>query len=101
MAKAYAQSNAVEHGLGTRATIVDMREQLNVRQWEETASAAIGHVWFADCESFCAHLICPNTKQVDNERWAIDVSKKSMDRTAIILVGSTRLRCYQIAQRRR
>ena len=45
MAEAYALSNAVEHGLRTRATIVDMR--LNIRQWEETASSAMGHVWFA------------------------------------------------------
>ena len=62
MAEAYALSNAVEHGLRTRATIVDMRGQLNIRQWEETASAAIGHVWFKDCESLFAHLISPNTK---------------------------------------
>ena len=51
-----------------------MRGQLNVRQWEETASAAMGHVWFADCESLFAHLISPNTKQVDNKRLAIDLS---------------------------
>ena len=55
MAEAYALSKAVEHGLRTRATIVDMRGQLNIRQWEETASAAMGHVWFTDCESLCAH----------------------------------------------
>ena len=53
-------SNAVEHGLRTRATIVDMRGQLNV--------------WFTDCESLLAHLISPNTKQVDNKRLAIDLS---------------------------
>ena len=51
MTEAYALSNAVEHGLRTRATIVDMRGQLNVGQWEETASAAMRHVWFTDCES--------------------------------------------------
>ena len=32
------------------------------------------HVWFADCESSCAHLISPNTKQVDNKRLAIDLA---------------------------
>ena len=74
MADAYALSNAVEHGLRTRATIVDMRGQLNIRQWEETASAAMGHVCFADCESLFAHLISPKTKQVDNKRLAIDLS---------------------------
>ena len=66
MAEAYALPNAVEHGLRTRATIVDMRGQLNIRQWEETASAEMEHLSFADCASFFAYLISPNTKQVDN-----------------------------------
>ena len=66
---------AVERGLRTRATIVDRRGRLNIRQWEEeTASAAMGHVWFADCESLFAQLISLNTKQVDNKRPAIDLS---------------------------
>ena len=46
MEEACALSNAVEHGLRTRAAIVDMRGQLNIRLWEETASAAMGRVWF-------------------------------------------------------
>ena len=74
MAEAYALSIAFEHGLRTRAAIVDMRGQLNIRQWEVTATAAIGRVWFADCESLFAQLISPNTKQVDNKRLAIDLS---------------------------
>ena len=74
MAEACAPSNAVERGLRTRAIIVDMRGQLNIRQWEETASAAVGHVWFTDCESLFSHLISPNTKQVDNKRLALDLS---------------------------
>ena len=57
MAEAYALSNAVEHILRTRAGIVDMRGQLNIRQWDETTSAAMGHVWFADCESLLSHMI--------------------------------------------
>ena len=51
-----------------------MRRQLNIRQWEETPSAALGHVWFPDCESLFAHLISPSTKQVDNKSLAIDLS---------------------------
>ena len=74
MAEAYALSNAVENGLRTRAAIVDMRGQLKIRPWEETASAAMGHVWCVDCEILFAHLISPNTKQVNNTRLAIDVS---------------------------
>ena len=46
--EAYALSNAVEHGLRTRVAIVDMRGQLNIRQWEETASVAMIHVLFTE-----------------------------------------------------
>ena len=74
IAEAYVFSNTVEHRMRTRAAVVDMSGQLNIRQWEETASAAMGHVWFADCESLFAHLVCPSTKQVDNKRLAIDLS---------------------------
>ena len=35
MTLAFALSNAVQHGLQTRASNVDMRGQLNIRQWEE------------------------------------------------------------------
>ena len=41
MAEASALSIAVEHGLRTRAIIVDMRGRLNIRQWEDTTSAAM------------------------------------------------------------
>ena len=88
-----------------------MRGQLNIRQWEETASAAMGDVWFTGCQSLFAHLISPNTKQVDNKRPAIDLSAlkqliwdnrddcdEEFDGSKeIIFVGSTRLRCCQIA----
>ena len=74
MAEACALSNAVEHVFWTRASIVAMRGQLNIRQWEETASAAMRHVGFADCERLFANLISPNIKQVDNKRLAIDLS---------------------------
>ena len=74
LAESYALSNAVEHELRTRAAIVDMRGQLNILQWEETGSAAMRHVWFTDCESLLAHLISPNTKRVENKRFAIDLS---------------------------
>ena len=86
-AEGYALSNAVEHGLRARATIVDMRGQLNVRQWEEKASAAMGHVWFADCESLFAHLIFSQRSTCGTI--VTIVMKKSVGRRVIILVGST------------
>ena len=74
MAEAYARSNAVQHGLRTRAAIVDMRGHLCILEWEETAFASMGHVWFTVCEGLFAHLVSPNSKQVDNKRLAIDLS---------------------------
>ena len=73
MAEAHALSNAVEHGLRTRAVIVDLEGQLNIRQWEETASAAMGHVWFAVKVSLLMWCL-PIPKQVDNKRLAIHLS---------------------------
>ena len=74
MVEAHALSNAVEPGLRTRAAIVDMRGRLNIRQWEETASAAMGHVWFTECESLVAHLISPKPNKSTKKSLAIDLS---------------------------
>ena len=69
----YTDGRSLRTMVRTRATIVDMRGQLNIRQWEETASAATENVWFEDCESLFSQLIFPSTKQVDNKRLAIDL----------------------------
>ena len=75
MAEAYTLSNAVEHGLRTRAAIVDMRGQLNIRQWGRNNFPLHWEMsGLRDCESLFAHLVSPNTKQVDNKRLAIDLS---------------------------
>ena len=60
-------------GLRVRAAFVDVRGQLNLRRWEETA-ASMEHVRFTGCASHFAHLVSPNTKQVDNKRSASDLS---------------------------
>ena len=78
MAEAYALSNAVEHGLRTPAANVDMRGQINIRQFEETVSAAMGLVWFTDCESLLARFYSFNTIQIDNNRWAIGSGLKQV-----------------------
>ena len=78
MAEACALFNAVEHGLRTPAAIVDRRGQINIRQLEGTASAAMGLVWFTDCESLLARFYSPNTKHIDNNRWAIGSGLKQV-----------------------
>ena len=67
MDETYALSNGVDHSLRIRAA-------LDIRRWEETASASVGQVWFTDCESLFTHLVSPNTKQVDHKRLAIALS---------------------------
>ena len=76
MAEAYALSNAVEHGLRTRAAIVDMRGQLNFRQW--VGRKRLLQLWDMSglhaVKVFFALLVSPDTKQVDNKRLSIDLS---------------------------
>ena len=43
-----------------------MRGQRNTRRWEETASAATGHVGLRIVKVFFAHLISINTERADN-----------------------------------
>ena len=68
-----ALCNTVEHGLWTRA-IIDMRRQLIFRQWEETASSAMGYVCFTDCESLFSHDVSEYQKSRIIKRLAIDLS---------------------------
>ena len=72
MVETCALAHCIEHGLRLCTFLVDMKGQLNIRRWEETASASMEHVWFADCESLFSQLVPPNTKQVDKKRLTID-----------------------------
>ena len=100
MAEAYALSNAVQHGHGLRTrAIVDTRGRLKNRQWEETVSAAMGHVWFTDCASRQQNVWRPTCLFQNNSSGTtvMIATRMSMDRRAIILVGVTCLRCCQSA----
>ena len=56
-----AETYQLELGVGhldvLRAAVVDMRTQLNYRDWERTSSMHMKSVWFTDCESTAAALI--------------------------------------------
>ena len=62
-----------EAGTRLRAAIVDIKGQLDVRNWEESASRHMGHVWITDCDSLYEHLISPKFNSIDNKRLAIDL----------------------------
>ena len=68
-----ALTKGVEAGARLRAAIVDMRGRLNLKDWEQSSSSQMGHVWFTDCDSLYEHLISPKNNSVDNKRLAIDL----------------------------
>ena len=68
-----ALTKGVEAGARLRAAIVDMRGRLNLKDWEQSSSSQMGHVWFTDCDSLYEHLISPKSNSVDNKRLAIDL----------------------------
>ena len=68
-----ALTRGVEAGVRLRAAVVDMRGKLNLKDWEQSSSSQMGHVWFTDCDSLYEHLISPKNNSVDNKRLAIDL----------------------------
>ena len=73
MAEAFAMIKGTEAGTRIRAAIVGMKGKLDMRNWEESASRAMGHVWMTDCESLYQHLMSQRLNQVENKRLAIDL----------------------------
>ena len=73
MAEAFAMTKGTEAGTRIRAAIVDMKGELELRNWEETAARAMGHVWTTDCDSLYEHLLSPRLNAIENKRLAIDL----------------------------
>ena len=51
MAETFAMTKGTEVGTRIRAAIVDALGLLDIKNWEESAACAMGHVWFTDCHS--------------------------------------------------
>ena len=66
-------TKAVEAGTRKRAAIVDMKGQLDIRNWEESASQSMGHCWMTDCDSLYEHLMSQRFNAIENKRLAIDL----------------------------
>ena len=66
-------TKAVEAGTRIRAAIVDMKGQLDIRNWEESASQSMGHCWMTDCDSLYEHLMSQRFNAIENKRLAIDL----------------------------
>ena len=47
---------------------------LDIRNWEESAADALGHIWFTDCDSLYEHLVSTRMNQIENKRLRIDMS---------------------------
>ena len=73
MAEKFAMTTAVEAGTSIRAAIMDMKGQLDIRNWEESASQSMGHCWMTDCDSLYEHLMSQRFNAIENKRLAIDL----------------------------
>jgi len=73
MAETFAMIRGTEAGCRIRAAIVDMKGELDFRNWEESASSAMGHVWMTDCDSLYEHLMSQRLNAIENKRLAIDL----------------------------
>ena len=74
MADALAMTKGAEAGTVIHAAIVDMKDELDMRSWEETAARAMGHVWMTDCDSLYEHLMSQRLNTIENKRLAIDLT---------------------------
>ena len=52
MAETFAMIRGTEAGARIRAAVVDMKGELDMRQWEQSASRSMGHVWLTDCDPY-------------------------------------------------
>ncbi len=73
MAETFAMIKGTEAGTRIRAGIVDMKGQLDMRNWEESAAQSMGHVWMTDCDSLYEHLMSQRFNSIENKRLAIDL----------------------------
>jgi hypothetical protein len=73
MAETFAMIRGTEAGCRIRAAIVDMKGVLDFRNWEDSASGAMGHVWMTDCDSLYEHLMSQRLNAIENKRLAIDL----------------------------
>ena len=72
-AETTSMTRGIEAGTRWRAAIVEMKGNLDIKSWEESAASQMGHVWMTDCESLYEHLISPKMNSIDNKRLAIDL----------------------------
>ena len=73
MAETFALIRGIEAGVKLRASIVDMKGQLDRNNWEESACEAMGHKWLTDCDSLYEHLMSSKFNSIENKRVAIDL----------------------------
>ena len=44
-----------------------------MRDWEASATRAMGHIWMTDCDSLYEHLVAPRLNTIENKRLGIDL----------------------------
>ena len=72
-AETFAMIRGTEAGARIRAGIVDMRGKLDLKNWEDSSAAHMGHCWMTDCDSLFEHLVTSKMNSVENKRLGIDL----------------------------
>ena len=72
-AETFAMIRGTEAGARIRAGIVDMHGNLDLKNWEDSSAAHMGHCWMTDCDSLFEHLTSPKMNSVENKRLGIDL----------------------------
>ena len=90
-AETYQLELGVEHLDVLRAAIVDMRTQLDYKDWERTSSKNMKSVWFTDCQSTEAALERPVLGEITDKRLSIEIAilRQSVWRRAGDKVGDS------------
>ena len=73
MAETFAMIRGTESGARIQAAIADMKGDLDMRSWEESACASMGHFWMTDCDSLYENLIANRHNSIENKRLEIDL----------------------------
>ena len=97
MAETFAMIKGTEASTRICAAIVDMRAELDIRNLEETAARAMGHVWMTDCDSLYEHLMSHRLNTIENKCLAIRSGSEAVNTVAEITHdGMTPAQCWQI-----
>lgn len=78
-AETQAMQAGTEEGWKLRATLAELRGIKHDRNWEQSSSQAVRHLWLTDCRSLHDHLTSSTLGRVTDKRLSIDLAALRQD----------------------